>query len=260
MSTANVPTRTTNQWFLQTKRNPQADIRLFCFPYAGGGTPIFRNWPLHLPASIDLYAAQLPGRGARLNDPPFTNLMPLVEGLAEAILPSLDKPFAFMGHSMGGMIAFELSRLLRDRYGIEPLQLFISGRRAPHVPETDSPTYDLPEDLFIEEVRRLNGTPREVLEHPELMEMMIPILRADFSICQTYEFRRDRPLGCPMAVFGGVEDTEVSREQLEAWREHTTGPFSLRLFPGDHFFVQTQQQLFLRALSQELIKLAEPLR
>jgi medium-chain acyl-[acyl-carrier-protein] hydrolase len=247
----------TGQWFMQTSRKPQAEVRLFCFPYAGGGTPIFRNWPQHLPSNVDLYAAQLPGRGARLNDAPFTDLMLLVDSLGKAIRPYLDRPFAFFGHSMGGMISFELSRLLRAEYGIEPAHLFISGRRAPHIPDTDSPTYDLPEDLFIEEVRRLNGTPREVLEHPELMELMVPILRADFSICQTYQFRGDRPLDCPMTVLGGLEDTEVSREQLEAWREHTTGSFSMRLFPGDHFFVQSQQPLVLRVLSQELFKLVK---
>lgn len=212
-------------------------------------------WPNEVPATVDIWTAQLPGRGNRIQEPPFTNLSPLVQALAEAIVPFLDRPFAFFGHSMGAMISFELARILQRRLGLKPDHLFVSGRIAPHIMDTQRRTYDLPEAEFIEELRRLNGTPVEVLEHPELMELMTPLLRADFSVVGTYTYLPGLPLNCPITAFGGLQDPEVSREQLEAWREYTTASFSLHMFPGDHFYLNTKRQLLLQVLSRELEKI-----
>jgi medium-chain acyl-[acyl-carrier-protein] hydrolase len=180
----------------------------------------------------------------------------MVEEIAGALAPLLDMPFAFFGHSMGAMISFELARLLRARRALEPAHLFISGRRAPHLPPDEPPSYGLPEPEFIEKVRELNGTPREVLEHPELMQLLLPVLRADFEMVQTYEYEPGPPLDTPVSVFGGLLDGEVSREHLEAWRGHTRGPFRLRMLPGDHFFLHASQPGLLAALAQELAPLA----
>jgi medium-chain acyl-[acyl-carrier-protein] hydrolase len=244
------------RWFMTRGENPRARLNLFCFPYAGGGAQIFRNWQAAFPAAagVQVWPVQYPGRGTRLRERPFTDWGALVEELAEAVLPLTDKPFAFFGHSMGATLAFELARLLRARRGAEPRHLFISGRRAPQVPDSEAPTYGLPDDEFIAELRRLNGTPAELLEHPELMQLMLPVIRADFSLTQTYAHTPQPPLSCPFSVFGGLRDVDVTREHLEGWCEHTTGPCSLRMFDGDHFFLLTAERKILEAVGRELLR------
>ena len=158
---------------------------------------------------------------------------------------------------MGALIAFELAHKLRDEYGIVPAHLFVSGRHAPQLPETDPITYNLEEAEFIEELRRLNGTPREILENPELMHLMLPLLRADFEVVETYVYWPGPALDCPITAFGGLQDQEVSRKEVEAWREQSIASFSLRMLPGGHFFLHTARQLLLQMLSQELSNLAK---
>ena len=232
-------------------------MRLFCFPYAGGGTLTFRGWATALPDNIEIFLAQLPGRESRLHDPLFISLTALVEAAEPELLPYFDKPFAFFGHSMGSLISFELATALRRKYGIEPARLFVSGCRAPQIKRAKPPTYELPEAEFIRELRRLNGTPHEVLEDPELMRLMMPILRADFEVSETYICDEMSPLDCPITAFGGLQDPEVERKDLKAWCEQTNAPFSLQMFPGDHFFLHTAQQDLLRAVSHQLRRLEE---
>jgi medium-chain acyl-[acyl-carrier-protein] hydrolase len=248
-------TRPKNNWVSFPRPNPDAALRIFFFPYAGGNSLMYRTWPEHLPASVEVCAVQLPGREARLREPSYRDLPPLVEALADALPPHLDKPFAFFGHSMGALISFELSRELRRRGGPTPSHLFVSGHRAPQIETDVPPTYDLPTPEFLEEIRRFNGTPREVLEHPELMQLFLPLLRSDFALCQTYVYRPEPPLDCPINVYGGVEDRDVPREHLEAWREQTSAAFTLRMFPGDHFFLRKFQPLLLDTFSQQLMTL-----
>jgi medium-chain acyl-[acyl-carrier-protein] hydrolase len=243
-----------NPWFTCPRPSPQASLRLFCFPYAGGSALIYRNWPDVLPKNIEVCLLHLPGRGNRLGEKPFSELLPLVEAIAEAIVPYLDKPFAFFGHSMGALIGFELARYLRRQNKPLPSHLFISGRTAPQVPDNDPATYDLPHEEFVRELQRLNGTPKEVLEHPELMHLIVPLLRADFSVCQTYSHAAEPAFNFPITVFGGLQDYEVPREHLEPWSEHTLQNFKLRMIPGDHFFLNSSQPLLLQALSQELFQ------
>jgi medium-chain acyl-[acyl-carrier-protein] hydrolase len=245
------------QWFVTLKANPHARLRLFCFPYAGGGAMIYRSWAGHLPSAVEVCAAKLPGREGRLRETPIAHITPLVKVMAEEIAPLLDKPFAFFGHSMGALIGFELARLLKRERGIEPLHLFVSGRRAPQLPSDEEPTFNLPQAEFIEAIRNLNGTPAEVLEHPELMELMIPLLRADFAVCQTYSFSPGSPLGCEMTVFGGLQDTDVPRECLVGWQEQTIAHCSVRMLPGDHFFLHSSQALLLRALNRQIERLIQ---
>jgi medium-chain acyl-[acyl-carrier-protein] hydrolase len=243
----------TNLWLNRPAPNPDASLKLFCFPYAGGNSLIYRGWPQHLPWTVEVCAVQLPGREARLGEPPYTNLPALVSALCDALLPHLSaKPFAFFGHSMGAMISFELTRELRRRGGPLPSQLFLSGRRAPQIRKDEPPTYDLPEAEFLESVRRFNGTPQEVFEHPELMRLLVPLLRADFALSQDYAYTSEEPLDRPISAFGGLQDADVPREYLEAWREQTSAAFSLRMLPGDHFFLRKSQPLLLSLLSQQL--------
>lgn len=225
---------------------------MFCFPYAGGGTVSLRNWPKELPTSVEVYLVRLPGRETRLREPLLTRLSEVVEAVVPELLPFTDKPFALFGHSMGALFSFEIAALLRSKYGIEPAHLFVSGCRAPQIKRTKPPIYDLPEERFVEELRRLNGTPEEVLEDPELMRLMKPILRADFEISETYTYSPTAPLDCPITVFGGLLDPEASRSELKAWCEQTTSAFSLQVFPGDHFFLHTSQSDLLRTIAHQL--------
>src|SRR5205085_8881948 len=242
-------------WLVINRPNPQARLRLFCFPYAGGGAATYHAWPGELPTEVEVCAVQLPGRASRSRESPYDRLKQLVEALAPAVLPYLDRPYAFFGHSMGALIAFELTRRLRREADTSPAHLFVSGRRAPQLPRTNPPIHDLPEAEFVQALRRLNGTPDEVLAHPELMELMLPLLRADFAAVGTYEYTPEPALACPITAYGGLQDHEVSRAQLEAWRTQTTGGFTLRMLPGDHFYLQTGRALLLRSLFRELHEL-----
>jgi len=239
-----------DSWISFRKPGPKTRLRLFCFPYAGAGALIFRTWPDGLPADIEICPVQLPGRETRLMERPFTQLSPLIEALAQALVPLLDKPFAFFGHSFGALVSFELARRFRRQYGMHPVRLFVSAGRAPQIPHRGPHIHSLPDKEFLMELRRMNGTPSELLAHEELMEIMLPVLRADFAVYETYLYSTEPPLDCPISALGGLQDHRVSDSDLEAWRAQTSVSFSLRMFPGDHFFLK--QPLLLRALSQEL--------
>jgi len=241
-----------DSWIAFRKPNPQARLRLFCFPYAGTGASIFRTWSDGLPPDVEVCPVQFPGRGTRLTETPFTQLSPLVQALAQALGPLLDKPFAFFGHSLGALVGFELARQLRKQAGVQPVRLFVSADRAPQIPPRGRPIHALPDREFLVELRRLNGIPRGVLEDAELMQIMLPVLRADFVVYESYLYSAEPPLDCFIYGFGGLQDQRVSRGDLEAWRDQTSVSFSLRMFPGDHFFLNTTQPLLLQALSQEL--------
>jgi medium-chain acyl-[acyl-carrier-protein] hydrolase len=187
---------------------------------------------------------------------PFTQFEPLISALAQALLPYLDKPFAFFGHSMGALVSFELARLLRQKYGLSPVHLFVSGRGAPQVvPVPDPPIHALPEPAFLEKLRGLNGTPEAVLENAKLMQLLLPMLRADFAVIETYVYVPEPPLNCPITAFSGWQDRKVSCDQIEAWREQTSAYFSVQMLPGDHFFVHSAQPLLLQTLFRKLHQL-----
>lgn len=238
-------------WLSCYKPNPAATVRLFCFPYAGSSALIYRDWVRSFPEWIEVCPVQLPGRGARLREKPFVRMDQLVKSLLREMRSYLSKPFAFFGHSMGAVIGFEITRLLRRENAMLPVHLFISGRGAPQTMVPKPPTYNLPDAAFKQELQRLKGTPAEVLAHPELMEVVMPLLRADFELIQTYSYTYEQPLNVPLTALGGLED-DISRQSLEDWRAETTGPFSVRMFAGDHFYLTTNQQLLPTILAEEL--------
>lgn len=244
-------------WVRCVKPCSKARLRLFCFPYAGGGRSVYRAWPGDLWPGVEVCPVQLPGREDRSREPAFTDLDALIEALEHALLPYLDVPFALFGHSMGALISFELTRRLRRRHALEPMHLFLSGRRAAQIPHRGPIIHCMPEPQLIEELRRLNGTPEEALENARLMRQVLPTLRADFAVCETYRYRDDAPLDCPITALGGLRDPMTSRDDLAAWQRHTRGAFIQRMFPGDHFFMHGTHAQLMYTMTPTLIGLAD---
>ena len=227
-------------------------LSMFCFPFAGGGASIFREWKADLPAAVEIHPIQLPGRENRWGEEPFTNLSVLVEVLIDALDPLFNLPFVFFGHSMGALISFEFAKQLQRKTEKKPLHLFISGARAPQIPDPDPPIHQLPDEAFIHELQRLNGIPEMVLRDAELMGLVLPTLRADVTLCETHEYTADEPLSCPITAYGGQHDKKINRDHLAGWSSHTSDAFTFRAFPGDHFYLTSCRKLLLRALSAEL--------
>jgi medium-chain acyl-[acyl-carrier-protein] hydrolase len=243
-------------WLTCTKPVPDSSARLFCFPYAGAGASIFRSWSANLPNNLEVFAVQLPGREKRFKEPLFNDIASLIEALIPALLPYLDRPFVFFGHSVGALISFEVARQLHGSDYPTPLHLFVSGRRAPHWPAAYPSIHQLPDPEFLEELGRYNGTPEQVLQCTELMNLFLPILRADLTIDETYHYQHSQNLlSCRVSAFGGSEDDRVNYDALAAWREQTCGDFRLRLFPGDHFYLKPQQKELLQAIAEDLLLL-----
>ncbi|HLO02130.1 MAG TPA: alpha/beta fold hydrolase [Symbiobacteriaceae bacterium] len=238
-----------NPWLAYTQPNPRAQLRLFCFPYAGGSAGIYRKWASDAPPGVEICPVQLPGRESRLMETPYKSMSDLVEATLAGLAQELVGPFAFLGHSMGAVLSFELTRRLRQQGGPLPVHLFVSGCRAPHTISVRRPIYHLPDDEFIAGLRRLNGTPEAVLQNPELMQLVLPALRADFSAIEQYTYRAEEPLDSPITAFHGLDDIDVPTEHVEAWRELTGGRFARHSFAGDHFFIHHVKDAMLRQVA-----------
>jgi medium-chain acyl-[acyl-carrier-protein] hydrolase len=227
-----------------------------CFPYAGGGTSIYRGWGAQLPPYIELCAVRLPGREGRFAEPPLRCMDRLLAQLIEGLLPCLDRGFAFFGHSLGALVAFELARALRREGLPTPAHVFVSGRRGPQLPdarEPDEPAlHALPDAELIAELRELGRVPGDASATSELLDLMLPTVRADLELAETYDYQDEEPLECPITAFGGLEDVAVSRECIAAWRVHTRNRFALHMLPGDHFFLHAMASPILAAVVREL--------
>lgn len=214
---------------------------------------MFRGWPAALPPTIEVCALQLPGRGSRFRETPCPSIATIVEGAAGGLDGELDLPFALFGHSMGAVVAFELARELRRRGAPGPRLLAVSGHQAPQRPDPDPPFSHLEDAAFLREVQqRYDGIPPEVLAEEELMQLVLPVLRADVRALEAYALAPEEALDCPISCFGGVADRHVSLADLEAWGEHTVAGARVRTFPGGHFFVESSSDDVLRELSADL--------
>ena len=214
-------------------------MRLFCLPHAGGGATAYRSWTSELPPSVQICSVLLPGRETRLSEALYTQIDPLVDAMDRELRPWLDIPYAVFGHSMGALLAFEWVRRLQRGGSAAPVWLFLSGRRAPDISSDSKLLHLLPDRELIKELARLyNGIPPEFVENEALMDVFLPILRADISVVESYRFHEDEPLDCPITVFSGMNDSSASWDQLLAWNRHTHHRFAMQVLPGDHFFSQ----------------------
>ena len=217
-----------------------ARARLFCFPYAGVGASAYRLWPAGLSADLEVCAVQLPARESRFREPPLTSIDAAVAALLPVVRRYLDLPFAFFGHSMGALLATELTAALADAGDPLPQHLFVSARRPPDLADPDSPLGGLSDLEFVAEInRRYGGIPAEVMQDAEMMALLLPSLRADIVALENHVPKRPTRITVPLSVFGGTLDPRVPRAHLEAWRTAAAAGFRLRMFPGDHFYINT---------------------
>lgn len=241
--------------WLQRQEGGARSLRLFCFSHAGGSAAGYRSWQADLDPAIEVCAVQLPGRGARLGEPALRSLPLLVRMLAQIIASQDDMPFAFFGHSLGGLLAFEVARYCQSKGMAMPEQLFVSGSAAPRCRLLSRRLHELNDSDLIAALRTYQGAPAAALDNAELMAMMLPTIRADFALAADYEYRIAAPLDIPITVLGGAHDPHVPFKHLHGWQAETTEPVRLHCFEGDHFFIQSARESLLACLDQELRQL-----
>lgn len=233
------------------RRSPK--FRLFCFHHAGGNSQAFRTWHEELPTSVQVGAIELPGHGLRFSEPLMDRWQPVVAGIVEHLVPLLDVPYVFFGHSMGALLAFETARTIQKVGLPGPRTLFVSGRGAPHSPRKRPPIHALPEAEFLQALREYQGCPPEVLASRELLDLFVPILRADFAIGETYEFSPGAMLDHPIHVLIGRNDEMVDTDGLARWNELTRTEAIHHSFPGGHFYLQEERHHILRLVARALV-------
>lgn len=243
-----------SNWLYLNRLNPKAKLRVFCFPYSGASASIFLSWLNDIPELIEICPVQLPGRGNRVAEPLIHRLDVIVECTLEGISSYFDTPYIFFGHSFGALLSFELARLIRKTSYPSPIHLFLSGHGAPHLPDLYPKIHHLPHDQLIQKLDEFNGMSKEILSNVELMEMIIPVIRADFEVCETYQYLEEQPLKIPISAYGGIEDPFVSRSDLEGWQRQTEEKLVIRMFPGDHFYINTSKNILLNAFLREISK------
>jgi medium-chain acyl-[acyl-carrier-protein] hydrolase len=234
------------------------ELRLYCFPHAGGAPSVFFGWPELLAPAVEVIWIQQPGRGSRFVEKPHTQVNAISAEIAAEIAAensgSNPIPFAFYGHSLGALVAFEVARQLRRQSLPQPVHLLVGAARGPHLERILPPLGHLTDDQFIQEMQnRYSGIPEAVLEHPELLKLFLPVLRADFAAFESYLYAEEPPLGCPVSAFSGKNDPMVTRESMEAWSRHTNDVFTLHTLVGDHFFVTSERATLVELIRQSLI-------
>ena len=246
-------TKPTDPWIVRPRANSAPALRIFCFPYAGLGASVFRSWPAVFPASTELVLMQPPGREGRWGVKPFVDMPSLADSATEAILPHLNVPFAFFGHSLGALESFEIARRLRQRNQPQPIHMFTSAHRAPQLPNPHPEIHGLADREFVDQIcQQYGGIPQAVLDNPDLVELMLPCLRADFNVFEGYVYTDEAPLDCPITAFGGTRDRRVSEPEVRAWGAQTTKTFRQQMFEGEHFFLNDQRDTLIASILKDL--------
>lgn len=238
-------------WFNNFSKNINAPYRLFTFPFAGGSSAIYRQWPAGLP-DVEVMAVCLPGRERRFEERPFDSMAALMQQLVPQIAPLLDRPFAFFGHSMGALMAFELVRQLATSKLPQPEKLFLSAFYAPEKLTERQPLHRLPDADFLQRLISFGGIPAAVLDAPELLELLLPTVRADFSMIETFDIAAGNPIGRDIVAICGSHDHAAPRRDMLGWRNHTTADFSLSELEGGHFFLKSAERELLHLIDVSL--------
>ncbi len=242
-------TEPTARWFTAPGTRADATCQLYCLPYAGAGAGAFRQWPRVFPPAIDVQLVQLPGREHRIAEPPEFD----AAEVAAVIAARADRPYAIYGHSMGARLGFLVVRELRRRGGRLPVRLYVGGARPPDDRDLLAIAADLPEEQFVQRLREVGGMPEEVLDEPELRELMLPILRADLRWLDVYQHTPEPPLPVPIVAFAGSRDPELASGTVDGWQRHTAGPFRLHTIDGGHFFLDDDRDTLVRLVSTDLL-------
>ncbi len=238
-------------WLVHYRPPQQPGLRLICFPFAGGSASFFRSWQIELAPDIEICAVQLPGRETRFGEAAYTEVTAAVDALLPAIFGHLDVPTALFGHSLGAVLAYEITARLQSA-GRPPRHLFVSAHRAPHLPESRPPLHQLPQEEFVQALRRFNGTPELVLQDPELMDLFLPILRADLQMDFDYFQPTCDALEVPITAFAGRQDRMSPVRGVQAWEQHTRAEFRMHLCDGEHFFLRESRQEVLAIIRSTL--------
>jgi surfactin synthase thioesterase subunit len=235
-------------------RHPDPDLRLFCFPYAGAGASVFRTWRLPGRPAAEVWAAQPPGRENRLGEVPLHRIEPLLDRYVEKLGPLLDRPFAFFGHSLGAVVAYELTRLLRRSGGPQSVHLFLSAHRAPDRPPKREPVSPLDDAPFIDRMLEMAGASRSVVRHRDVLLALAPTIRADLELAETYRYHAEAPIGVPISCYGADDDSEVDLPDVAAWSRHTTAACRLLAFTGGHLFLLDRAGEILNDIAARLAR------
>lgn len=231
-----------------------ATKRLFCLPFAGGGASAYRSWVTYFGPTVEVCPIQLPGREGRIFEPAFTAVDALVATLKKHLSPYLDLPYAMYGHSMGALVTFELAQAIASDGGLRnPERIFVAAHRAPQLPLQRTPFIDLSTEAFVEKLKQYGGFDDEILNNAEMMELILPTLRADFTLCENYQYQASPKLKHPIHVFAGIEDQQTTVESTHGWDQHSDVSVDSTLFTGGHFFLNSCQQDVLKKIRQTLL-------
>ncbi|MBY0292352.1 MAG: putative thioesterase [Alphaproteobacteria bacterium] len=240
----------TPNWFLEHKRNPSALFRFFCFHHSGGGASAYFPWIEQLSPHIELIAIQLPGRENRFTEPLINNINDITAYLTEGFCYYIDKPFFVFGHSLGALLSFEFIKAIHERYAVFPLHMIVSATKAPHLPFRVKRLSQLDNSSLKEELKIYNGIDERILQNDELLDLFLPIIRSDFSICENYRYAASKPFPFDILALSGTNDPTVTEEELLGWSAYTTEKFEPVFFPGGHFFIKEHQKSILEMFNQ----------
>lgn len=238
-----------SKWFAKYRYSKNARLRIFCFPYAGGSASVFNGWQDYFDNHIDLFAIQAPGRETRFNEEPIKDVVDIVNTLLEEMLPFCNVPYIFIGHSNGALTAFELARKLQTFNNFNLEHIFLSAKRAPHLLPIKPPVHNLPYEEFIKELKSFSTIPHEVINDQEMMEVFMPMLRADFGLGERHLFNHRHKLRANATLFWGSKDKDVPEEDVLAWSDHIIGNVNGIVFNGGHFFIHNEKEKFIKEIN-----------